>query len=245
MIPVPPTIRSKHPVHALPCPRAVEPAASATDTATPPAAARARHRRSPVLRQSFRWIGLFTTLPRDFHHGSRDVKWSRSNHPTQPHQQRNYIYHIGYVAAGSSNKISSRIEAHDVVPSIRYECLTNVCTTAAAHFLSWYWYEKSRGKILTKCPDFDPVFLNQNAIQSEEIPSNTTSSQNQLTSQTIKFGRTWLYFAARVTFLSQLISSADLAFLTVQHACGLWSILLLKYNFCRSETRQCMCLVRA
>ena len=30
----------------------------------------------------------------------------------------NYIYHIGYVAAGSSNKISSRIEAHDVVPSI-------------------------------------------------------------------------------------------------------------------------------
>ena len=180
---MPRTIRSKHPVHALPCPRAVEPAASATDTATPPAAARGRHSRTGGRRCSGSRSGglVYSRLCL----GISTTAAEMSNGPGQitppNHISSGIIYISVYnisVAAGSSNKISSRIEAHDVVPSIRYECLTNVCTTAAAHFLSWYWYEKSRGKILTKCPDFDPVFLNQNAIQSEEIPSNTTSSQN-------------------------------------------------------------------
>ena len=139
------------------------------------------HRRSPVLRQSCSGGLVYSR----FCLGISTTAAEMSNGPgqiTPPNHISSGIIYISIynisVAAGSSNKISSRIEAHDVVPSIRYECLTNVCTTAAAHFLSWYWYEKSRGKILTKCPDFDPVFLNQNAIQSEEIPSNTTSSQN-------------------------------------------------------------------
>jgi len=103
----------------------------------------------------------------------------KSPHPTTLAEELIiYIISVTLLPDLQTKMVLERIEAHDVVPSIRYECLTNVCTTAAAHFLSWYWYEKSRGKILTKCPDFDPVFLNQNAIQSEEIPSNTTSSQN-------------------------------------------------------------------
>ena len=101
------------------------------------------HRRSPVLRQSCSGGLVYSR----FCLGISTTAAEMSNGPgqiTPPNHISSGIIYISIynisVAAGSSNKISSRIEAHDVVPSIRYECLTNVCTTAAAHFLSCCWY---------------------------------------------------------------------------------------------------------
>ena len=136
MIPLPRTIRSKHPVHALPCPRAVEPAASATDTATPPAAARGRHSRTGGRRCSG------SHVPVDwFIHDSASgfpprqrcqMVPVKSPHPTTLAEELIiYIISVTLLPDLKTKMVLERIEAHDVVPSIRVldKCVHYSCSS--------------------------------------------------------------------------------------------------------------------